>query len=168
VAFCISCAFGACSVLRRNSCHFGVKRAVLRAAFKIGIRHLQIVLLRNCRSNDSGSILDRFGLEEAKALAKTLGVEDNLQPRLDYLAAYACQDQDGHIDPKLTKCYLGADFAPHSFYFKMHRLLPDGTYKFWFDGGLIYHGPGQPADGSAPAFSVEVGGPEGPHWSIHT
>jgi hypothetical protein len=92
-------------------------------------------------------------LEEAKAFAKTLGVEDNLQSRLDFLAAYACQDQDGHIDPKLTKCYLGADFAPHS---------------FWFDGGLIYHGPGQPGDGSAPAFSVEVGGPDGPHWSIHT
>ena len=107
-------------------------------------------------------------LEKARAFAKALGVEDNLQSRLDYLAAYACQDQDGHIDPKLTKCCLGADFAPHSFYFKMHRLLPDGTYKFWFDGGLIYHGPGQPGDGSAPAFSVEVGGPEGPHWSIHT
>jgi hypothetical protein len=50
----------------------------------------------------------------------------------------------------------------------MHRLLPDRTYQFWFDGGLIYHGPGQPGDGSAPAFSVEVGGPDGPHWSIHT
>ena len=62
----------------------------------------------------------------------------------------------------------GPILPPHSFYFKMHRLLPDGTYKFWFDGGLIYHGPGQPGDGSAPAFSVEVGGPEGPHWSIHT
>ena len=68
-------------------------------------------------------------LEEAKAFAKTLGVEDNLQSRLDFLAAYACQDGDGHIDPTQTKCYLGADFAPHSFYFKMHRLLPDGTYN---------------------------------------
>ena len=91
-------------------------------------------------------------LEEARAFAKTLGVEDNLQSRLDYLAAYACQDQDGHIDPKLTKCCLGADFAPHSFYFKMHRLQPDGTYKFWFDGGLIYHGPGQPGDGARRPF----------------
>ena len=107
-------------------------------------------------------------LEEARAFARALSVEDNLQSRLDYLAAYACQGQDGRIDPKLTKCCLGADFAPHSFYFKMHRLQPDGTYKFWFDGGLIYHGPGQPGDGSAPAFSVEVGGPDGPHWSIHT
>ena len=93
-------------------------------------------------------------LEKARAFAKALGVEDNLQSRLDYLAAYACQDQNGRIDPKLTKCYLGADFAPHSFYFKMHRLQPDGTYKFWFDGGLIYRGSGQPGDGSAPAFSV--------------
>ena len=66
-------------------------------------------------------------LEKARAFAKALGVEDNLQSRLDYLGAYACQDQDGAIDSKRTKCYLGADFAPHSFYFKVHRLQPDGT-----------------------------------------
>ena len=110
-----------------------------------------------------------YELYNARAFAEALDVGENLQSRLDELATYACQDQDGRINPELTKCYLmKADIGLHSFHFKMHRLQPDGTYKFWFDGGLIYHGPGQPGDGSAPAFSVEVGGPEGPHWSIHT
>ena len=105
-------------------------------------------------------------LYKARAFAEALDVGENLQSRLDDLATYACQDQDGHFNPELTKCDLRkADVGLHSFRFKMYRLQPDGTYKFWFDGRLIYHGPGQRDDAGVP---VEVGGPEGPHWSIHT
>src|SRR5262249_3059027 len=107
-------------------------------------------------------------LEKARAFAKALGVEDNLQSRLDYLAEFGCRISDTEIDPERAKTVLYKDFAPYSFYFVVQRRKPDGTYEHWFDGGLIYHGPGQPGDGSAPAFSVEVGGPDGPHWSIHT
>ena len=44
---------------------------------------------------------------------------------------------------------------------------PDGSR--WFNGGLIYSGPGQPLDGSAPALTVGIGIDSSVHnWSVHT
>jgi len=79
-----------------------------------------------------------------------------LLERLDYLANYA--------DGKGT-CEIHNDWAPHSFAFLM--LREDGSR--WFNGGLIYSGPGQPLDGSGPAFTVGIGVDSSRHgWSVHT
>lgn len=76
--------------------------------------------------------------------------------RLDYLAHYG----DG-----ANVCHLHRDWAPNSFGFAMMR--PDGSV--WFNGGLIYSGPGQPLDGSAPALTVGIGIDSSVHgWSVHT
>ena len=62
-------------------------------------------------------------------------------------------------------CRLFRDWAPNSFTFNITK--PDG--QFWFNGGLIYSGPGQPLDGSAPALTVSLGADTGKHnWSVHT
>lgn len=79
-----------------------------------------------------------------------------LLERLDYLAKY----QDGQ-----NMCEVYSDWAPNSFAFVLKR--PDGST--WFNGGLIYSGPGQPLDGSAPALTVGIGIDSSKHgWSVHT
>jgi len=79
-----------------------------------------------------------------------------LGDKLDYLTHYG--------DGKNT-CAIYRDWAPNSFAFGIDR--PDGTR--WFNGGLIYSGPGQPLDGSAPALTVGIGIDSSKHgWSIHT
>ena len=76
--------------------------------------------------------------------------------KLNYLMGYA----DGSCDVELHY-----DFAPNSFVFIMLRR--DGTR--WFNGGLIYSGPGQPLDGSGPAFTVSLAPTGQEHnWSVHT
>ena len=81
---------------------------------------------------------------------------DKLCERLNYLAKY----QDGQ-----NMCEVYSDWAPHSFAFVM--LRPDGTR--WFNGGVIYSGPGQPLNGSAPALTVGIGVDSSKHgWSVHT
>ncbi len=66
--------------------------------------------------------------------------------------------------PDYSTCYLYADFASNSFAFNIQK---EG--KNWMNGGLIYSGPGQPLDGSAPAFTVGIGIDSSEHgWSIHT
>lgn len=88
--------------------------------------------------------------------ADKVGATAKLIDKLKYLAEYG----DGN-----NICELHNDWAPHSFAFGMNR--PDGTR--WFNGGLIYSGPGQPLDGSAPALTVGIGIDSSKHgWSIHT
>lgn len=79
-----------------------------------------------------------------------------------------------------TKVVLGHDFAPLSFTFaKFVGLNNDGkltmqmdevaSWKFMFNGGLIYEGPGQVCDGSAPTFTVSLGESRTVHsWGCHT
>lgn len=101
-------------------------------------------------------------LAKTKEFAKKVGKMDNLQQRLDYLANYACPEND----PEHTKCELMHDFAPHSFYFNMLVKKKDtGEYVHWFNGGLIWHGPGS-SGGSYPTLSVNLGPNDG--WSVHT
>lgn len=81
---------------------------------------------------------------------------DKLTEKLGYLTAY----HEGE-----NTCQLYKDWAPYSFHFLM--LRPDGTR--WFNGGLIYSGPGQPLDGSAPALTVGIGIDSSRHgWTAHT
>ena len=81
---------------------------------------------------------------------------DRLLERLEYLANYGEGD---------NTCMLYRDWAPHSFAFAMNK--PDS--QLWFNGGLVYSGPGQPLDGSAPALTVGIGIDSSKHsWSVHT
>lgn len=88
---------------------------------------------------------------------------DKLTSQLEYLSTYAAHDGPENV------CHLHADYAENSFEFLIER--PDGTR--WFNGGLIYSGPGQPLDGSGPAFTVSLdmlnGRTDVKHnWSVHT
>ena len=61
--------------------------------------------------------------------------------------------------------YLHKDFAPLSFAF----MILDKDGKRDLVGGMIYSGPGQTLNGSAPTFTVSVEPPSNDHkWSIHT
>ena len=83
-----------------------------------------------------------------------------LLDELLYLGTYA----DGNVNAGTT-CELYPDFAPNSFAFLMRHK--DG--KPWFNGGLIYSGPGQPLNGSFPALTVGIGIDSSKHgWSVHT
>ncbi len=101
--------------------------------------------------------------DKVKAFAELVGAFDNFKKQLDYLAGYACHDS-----PKDTKCHLGYDFAPNSFRFTMMKRTNDGEYNYWFNGGLIYSGPGIPLDGSGPAYTVSLSPKKGHNWSVHT
>ena len=82
---------------------------------------------------------------------------DKLLDRLDYLSTYNADIA--------TTVELHYDWAPNSFDFIM--IHPDGSR--WFNGGLIYSGPGQPLDGSSPALTVGIGIDSSKHgWSVHT
>jgi hypothetical protein len=97
-------------------------------------------------------------LIEVMDFAIKVGAMDKLLDKLRYLAEYG----NGEVD---NICELHNDWAPHSFEFVMKH--PDGTR--WFPGGLIYSGPGQPLDGSAPALTVGIGIDSSVHgWSVHT
>lgn len=79
-----------------------------------------------------------------------------LADKLEYLATYG--EGDNHVE-------IYRDSAPFSFEFLM--LRSDKTR--WFNGGLIYSGPGQPLNGSAPAFTVSLAKTGHEHnWSVHT
>lgn len=101
-------------------------------------------------------------IKDPEHLIKTLnfalevGAADKLLERLEYLASYG----EGN-----NTCLLFKDWAPNSFEFMMNK--PDGSR--WFNGGLIYSGPGQPLDGSFPALTVGIGIDATKHsWSVHT
>ncbi len=110
-------------------------------------------------------VIERDGkeqLREAFKVARSLGMSDQLKQRLRYLDTYAEHDDRGR-----TQCRLFEDFAPHSFYFVMKRRQEDGSYKRWFNGGLIFHGAhDNGGDGGAPTFSVSLVPATG--WQIHS
>jgi hypothetical protein len=107
-------------------------------------------------------LLDK--LEREREFARTVGLSDQFERQLDYLAGYATGDGE----PK-RQCLLSDDFAPHSFCFA-HFVLPkytaDGKRQFWFNGGLIWQGPGASGDGSFPSLSVSLC--PGTGWFCHT
>ena len=100
-------------------------------------------------------------LETVKAFAKSIGKEEILQKRLDYLDTYACGD-----DKEKTRCKLFKDFAPYSFEFEMQARANDGGYRYWFNGGLIYYGPNE--DGVSGQYSVRIGDTREVDWTINT
>lgn len=114
-------------------------------------------------------IEDQAYYDAVLAFARSVGAEKLLKAPLDYLATYAC---DG--DREKTRCRLAKDFADHSFRFVMEKRDPDAPdgYVPWFNGGLVYSGPGQPLNGSFPALVVSLNPDEATGrthmWSVHT
>lgn len=110
-------------------------------------------------------------LEETRAFADKVGARNELEEQLEYLGGYANSPEE-----QKTVCLLYTDFAPYSFGFTMYRLVSeDGQKKEkrWFNGGLIYYGPGDTGvDG--PQFSVSLEGAFGVgrankhRWEVNT
>lgn len=99
------------------------------------------------------------------AFAKSVDALDQLGQSLEYLATY------GQAGGNVTRCKLYTDFARHSFGFTVERFQPETGWKPWMSGGLIYEGPDQPLDGSAPALCVSLHkrSAKSPHsWTTHT
>ena len=100
---------------------------------------------------------------QVKDFAKRKGLLNQLEEHLMHLDTYAEHGNRGK-----TRCSLFKDFAPYSFRFFVLKKDENDNYKFWFNGGLIYHGPhDNGGDGSFPTLSVNLSSQK--HgWSIHT
>ena len=96
---------------------------------------------------------------ETVKFAKATGRFKSLMEHIDYLHNYAGKEN--------TRCLLRKDFAPYSFNFTMQKKRADGSYVYWFEGGLIYHGPHDGyGSGQAPTLSVCLNPTD--DWTIHT
>jgi len=102
-------------------------------------------------------------LREVEEFAKSIGMSEQFQKEYDYLDTYADHGEYGDV-----RCRLYKDFAPYSFGFNMEtRKKDEDKWKFWFNGGLIFHGEhDRGGDGGAPTFSVNLVPQHG--WSVHT
>lgn len=103
--------------------------------------------------------------QAAKEFARRVGLAKQFAKQLNYLRTYAEHGTDGNRP--MTRVTLHTDFAPHSFSIVWERRNTQGEWKYWFNGGLIFHGPhDNGGDGGAPTFSVSLTKHHG--WSIHT
>jgi len=108
-------------------------------------------------------LLDK--LEREREFASAMGLREQLEQQVHYLATYA--NHDG--EQPTRQCVLYDDFAPHSFcfsHFMPARYSKDNQRHFWFNGGLIFQGPSCPADGSFPSLTVSLA--SGTGWFCHT
>jgi hypothetical protein len=87
-----------------------------------------------------------------------------LQDKLVYLGGYAGVEN--------TECELYPD-SPHSFGFSLYLVRNRNTgerlpeRRFWFSGGLLYHGPEDGfGSGAGPTHAVTLNATLG--WSVHT
>ena len=108
-------------------------------------------------------IQDKERFKAAKVHARAIGLASQFAKQLRYLQRYACANE-GAPTCRVT---LYNDFAPYSFSLVWERQASDGVWAYWFNGGLIFHGPhDNGGDGGAPTFSVNLTRHDG--WSIHT
>jgi hypothetical protein len=131
-------------------------------------------------SNDEGALICPFcevtglvimdeatldHLEKVREFARSMGLTSQLERQLAWLDNFGCHDDS----PRTKQCVLTKDFAPVSFCFA-HYVLPEfsseGKRSLWLHGGLIYQGPGSPADGSFPSLTVSLS--TGTGWFCHT
>jgi len=107
-------------------------------------------------------IEDKEYHDEVLAFADKIGMSEQLEGRLQYLNTYAENEEQGK-----TCCRLFKDFAPYSYFFIMEIRQLDGSFRQWFNGGLIFHGKhDNGGDGSYPTLSMCLAPTDG--WSIHT
>lgn len=100
-------------------------------------------------------------LAGARAYADNINLRENLEEQLRYLDGYAERGDRGR-----TRCVLYPDGAPYSFGFVM-QARREGVYEFWFNGGLLLHGPHDGGgNGGSPTFAVCLQPTVG--WSVHT
>lgn len=106
-------------------------------------------------------------IEHAKSIGLWYG-RNGLRRRLMWLAIYAnrrgCQ-YDRKLPGHGTRCTLYPDFAPFSMGFRVEFFQPGRDVRPMC-GGLIYSGPGVPADGSYPSLTVSLSKHDG--WSVNT
>jgi len=101
---------------------------------------------------------DQAYVDSVYHFAEKMGLRKQLEKQFDWLDIYGGKKDD-------VRCTLYKDFAPHSFSFNI-EIKRGGEFKFLYNGGLIYQGPGQPADGSAPSLTVSLH--DGVGWFVHT
>lgn len=99
-------------------------------------------------------------LREILVFARKQGLSARLRELLEYLSSYGNPE-----DESKTICRLSRDWAPHSLRFAIEERQPDGSYRFWFNGGLVYHEA--KSDGTGPLATV-VGPMPKADWLIHT
>lgn len=98
-------------------------------------------------------------LAAARAHADAHGLRAGLEEQLTFLDRFAA--------PRVTRCTLYNDYAPHSFTFQLEAQDESGTWRHWFLGGLIYHGlHDNHGSGEAPTLSVSLTPIHG--WQVHT
>ena len=104
-------------------------------------------------------------LKEVEDFARSVGMLEQFHEQYDYLDKYADYEKENGVD---IRCRLYKDFAPYSFAFNMERREKgEEKWKFWFNGGLIFHGDhDRGGDGGAPTFSCNLIPQHG--WSVHT
>lgn len=103
---------------------------------------------------------------EVMGFAVKRGLAHQLVHRLNYLSSYA-QHRTNTEKGGIIVCHLQRDFAAHSFVFQVNlESTTDGVNVPIMNGGLIYQGPGLPADGSFPQLTVSLS--EGEGWMVHT
>lgn len=85
--------------------------------------------------------------------------------QLRWLNSYCSHE---NIVRPMTRVTLFLDFAPYSFSIVWERRNREtGKWEYWFNGGLIYHGPhDNGGDGGMPTLSVNLTPYHG--WSVHT
>jgi len=79
-------------------------------------------------------IINQEHYDKVVAEVKDKGLMTALQIQLDYLQSYGCAE-----DPEKCIVELGYDFAPLSFGIAFLFKQADGSYKFFMNGGLIFH-----------------------------
>lgn len=101
-------------------------------------------------------------LEEVRQFADKMNLRVQLEDQLTSLGSWfhECTGTECPYEIELHK-----DFAAYSFTFLVYRNLPEGRL-FAMNGGLIYQGPGLPADGSFPQLTVSLH--PGIGWFVHT
>ena len=67
-----------------------------------------------------------------------MGLSDQLERQLDFLANYA--RHDGEPIRQCVLSYIARAHSPSQI-FVLPRFAANGQRSFWFNGGLIYQGP---------------------------
>ncbi len=118
-------------------------------------------------------------LEGVREKAHAMGIGRDLERKIGqlYNMTFTCTRDDEGFDRKLEqtrRVIIGKDFAPLSFDWALYRppVQSGKDRTFVMNGGLIYHGPTCPGDGSSPSLTVDmdwsINGRRDSYWGLHT
>ena len=80
-------------------------------------------------------IINKEHYNKVTAEARARGIYSKLKIQLEYLRNYGCSDEK----PDNAVVELGYDFASMSFSVVFLFKQKDGGYKFFMNGGLVFH-----------------------------